>query len=35
MKEQLKSKWRLDYKLSDFFRDIESETPEKALEMLY
>jgi hypothetical protein len=34
-KEQLKSKWRLDYKMSDFFRDIESETPVKALKMLY
>jgi tetratricopeptide (TPR) repeat protein len=35
MKEQLKSKWKLDYKMYDFFRDIESETPEKALKMLY
>ncbi|WP_353147284.1 hypothetical protein [Flavobacterium sp.] len=34
-KEQLKSKWRLDYKMSDFFKDIESETSEKALKMLY
>ena len=34
-KEQLKSKWRLDYKMSDFFKNIESETSEKALKMLY
>ena len=34
-KEQLKSKWKIDYKMMDYFEFIESETPEKALEMLY
>ena len=34
-KEQLKSKWRLDYEMSDFFKNIESETSEKTLKMLY
>jgi hypothetical protein len=34
-KEQLKTKWKVDYKMSDFFKDIESETSEKALKMLY
>lgn len=34
-KEKLKSKWKVDYKMMDHFKFIESETPEKALEMLY
>jgi tetratricopeptide (TPR) repeat protein len=34
-KEQLKTKWKVDYKMMDHFNFIESETPEKALEMLY
>ena len=34
-KEQLKTKWKVDYKMMNHFKFIESETPEKALEMLY
>lgn len=32
---KIKSKWKVDYQMSDFFKDIESETAEKALEMIY
>ena len=34
-KEKLKSKWKVDFKMMDHFKLIESETPEKVLEMLY
>ncbi|WP_091315018.1 tetratricopeptide repeat protein [Flavobacterium terrigena] len=34
-KEQLKTKWKVDYKMMNHFKFIESETPKKALEMLY
>lgn len=34
-KAELKLKWKLDYKMTDHFKFIESETPKKALLMLY